>query len=323
MKFPIYSYVFILLLLFLPKNSYSQLSCVTLDAGTDVNLDCTQPCTDLTAFIIGLPSQNTSSYIIADPVCSLPPISGGLVTSINADDEWSNAISLPFDFTYYENTYNQIVVGGNGQVSFDSSLAGQYNGWNSAPTDIIPVTNSNFPLNTIYGAFHDLDVSVTGNPNQINYLESGTAPYRIFVVNFDNVSHFSCNNLETSQQIVLYESLNVVEVNIIDKPTCTTWNDGLATLAIMGNDLTQFSVPIGRNTSVWTAANETWRFIPDGPQDPNTTIEWLDPSGAVVGTGETVTVCPTSGSSIYTVQITFQLPDGTSHTISDQVIVNS
>ena len=101
------------------RSRAADLDCLVLDAGADVNLDCTQPCTDLTASIIGLPSQNTSSYIIADPVCPLPPISGGTVTSIDADDEWSNAINLPFEFTYYENTYNQIVVGGNGQVSFD------------------------------------------------------------------------------------------------------------------------------------------------------------------------------------------------------------
>ena len=323
MKSPKYIYVILFLFLLIPNKGFSQFSCLVLDAGADVNLDCTQPCTDLTASIIGLPSQNTSSYIIADPVCPLPPISGGTVTSIDADDEWSNAINLPFEFTYYENTYNQIVVGGNGQVSFDITLAGGYNGWGIDPADIIPVTNGNFPLNTIYGAFHDLDVSVTGDPTQINYFESGTAPYRVFVVSFDNVSHFSCNNLQTSQQIVLYESLNVIEVNIIDKPSCTTWNDGLATLAIMGNNLTQFAVPPGRNTSVWTAQDETWRFIPDGPQNPNTTIEWLDPAGIVIGNDLTVNVCPTSGSSTYTVQITFQLPDGTFNTITDEVIVNS
>ena len=110
---------------------------------------------------------------------------------------------------------------------------------------------ASFPLNTIFGAFHDLNPAVENNPEAINFYIAGTAPFRQFVVNFNAVNHFSCTELETTQQIILYESFNIVSVNIFDKPICTTWNDGLASLGLQGTDLTEFSIPPDRNTGVW------------------------------------------------------------------------
>ncbi|PHR13991.1 MAG: hypothetical protein COA40_05740, partial [Aequorivita sp.] len=301
----------------------AQLACATLDAGPDVTIDCSTPCTDLTASIIGLPNTNTASYIVAEPACPLPPITGGNPSNITIDDRWSNVINLPFQFTYFQNTYNQVVVAANGQVSFNLGLAGTFNGWAINPGDLIPNNQPNFPLNTIYGAFHDLDPSINPSADKINYLTTGTAPYRQFVVNFNNVRHFgsSCTGFFTTQQIILYESLNVIEVNLIDKPACTAWNDGLAVVGIMGNNLSEFAVPPGRNTGVWTATNETWRFLPNGPQDPNTVFEWTDQLGNVIGNNLTVNVCPAAGTSTYTASISFQLPNGTTHVLDDDVVV--
>jgi len=306
-------------------NAEAQFSCVTLDAGADVMLDCTTPCVDLTAMYIGEPNRNTSSYIVQDPTCPLPPINGGTPTGLIIDDQWSAVIPMGFEFTYYQNTYTDLVVGANGQISFNTALAGNANGWDSEPGDLLPTTTANFPLNTIYGAYHDIDPSVNSDPDEINFFVTGTVPFRQFVLNFDMIPQFgaNCNAFVTSQQIVLYESLNVIEVNIIDKPLCTDWNDGLATLGIMGNDLTEFAVPPGRNTAAWAAADETWRFLPDGPPSGTTAYTWTDPSGVVVGIGPMINVCPSGGSTTYTVTVTFELPDGTIGSISDDVVVTS
>ena len=190
-------------------------------------------------------------------------------TNLTIDDSWSDVIDLPFTFNYYQNDYNGLVIGANGQISFDLTLANGFNDWNIDIGQTIPNNDqATFPFNTIYGAFHDVDPSVNANPDAINYFVSGDAPFRTFVLNFDQVPQFSCNDLLTSQQIVLYESLNIIEVNIINKPVCDAWNDGLATLAITGNDATEFAVPPGRNTDNWEAFDESWRFIPDGAVDP-------------------------------------------------------
>ena len=291
-----------------------------LDAGEDVFLNCEIACVDLMANFIVEPGLDTTEYLIQGPLCDVPPLEGGTPTNIVVDDTWSQVIDLPFDFNYYTNDYGQLVVGPNGQISFNTALAGGFNGWNSEPGDLLPVTDGNFPLNTVYGAFHDLQPATNPDPTRINYFISGVAPYRIFVLNFNEVPHFGCDDLLTSQQILLYESLNVIDVNLINKPTCLTWNDGLATLGLMGNNLTEFSVPEDRNTGPWEAQDETWRFVPNGAQNTASSFTWTDPSGTVISTDPILTVCPTF-TTTYTATLTTELPDGTLEVREDDVIV--
>lgn len=314
------SVLFIFFIVF-QLDSFAQLGCSNVDAGSDVTVDCNDTCTTLEASIIAVPLVTTSSYVIETPACPLPPITGGTPTSLTIDDRWSPVIDIPFDFSFYQNDYNQLVVGANGQISFDISLADSFNGWSIDPGDQIPLIDTNFPFNTIYGAYHDLDPSVDPNPNYLNYFVTGDAPYRVFVMNFDMVPHFGCNELKTSQQIVLYETLNVIEVNIIDKPVCATWNDGLAVIGLMGNDLTEFAVPPGRNTGQWTATNETWRFIPDGTPTVNASFEWRDSTGTVISTDVMVEVCPQT-TSTYTAALVYQDMSGSTIEVTDDVVVN-
>lgn len=291
-----------------------------LDAGEDVFLTCEEPCVELTATIIVEPNLTTSEYIINGPICDVPPVEGGTPTNLIIDDTWSEVIDLPFDFNYFTNDYNQIVVGANGQISFDPTLAGGFNGWNSEPDDLLPVTDGNFPLNTIYGAFHDLNPGTNPDPTRINFYIAGTAPFRVFVLNFNEVPHFSCGDLLTTQQILLYESLNMIDVNIINKPTCLTWNDGLATLGLMGNDLTEFSVPDGRNTGPWEASNETWRFVPAGEQETASNFSWQDANGNVLSEDLVFEACP-QGTTSYFATLEVELSDGSIEIIQEEVIV--
>jgi len=300
----------------------AQTSCAVIDAGPDVMLDCSQPCTDLTATFIGVPNTDTSSYIIGEPACALPPVTGGTMSNLTTDDVWSPVIPIPFDFNFFQNDYNGLVICANGQISFNTALAGTDSGYLIGASELLPTTSGTFTLNTIYGAYHDMNPAQNPDPSQINYFVSGTAPYRTFVINFFEVEHYDCAGLQTTQQIVLYESSNVIEVNLYNKPICG-WNGGRATLGIQGNDLTEFAVPPGRNTGVWSAINENYRFVPNGPQDPNTSIVWTDPSGTVVGTGEQINVCPPLGTTVYTATLTFELPDGSTSSVTDDVEVMS
>ena len=293
-----------------------------LDAGEDVFISCEEECIELTATIIVEPNIDTSEYIIDGPICDVPPIEGGTPTNLEIDDTWSGVIDLPFTFNYYTNDYTQLVIGPNGQISFDVTLAGGFNGWNSAPEDLLPVNDGNFPFNTIYGAYHDLQPASNPRPDAINYYITGTAPYRVFVLNFNEIPHFGCEDtLTTSQQILLYESLNMIDVNLINKPVCATWNDGLATLGLMGNDLTQFSVPVDRNTGDWEASNESWRFIPAGDQNTQSNFVWQDPAGNVISDELTITVCPDT-NTIYTAILTVENEDGTFSEITEEVLVS-
>ncbi|MFC7358473.1 hypothetical protein ACFQO1_12300, partial [Jejudonia soesokkakensis] len=315
---------FIILVFLLPLHSFSQLACESLDAGSDVTLDVSMPCTDLLATLIGLPNTDTSTYVVGEPVCPLPPINGGSPSNVVIDDRWSQIINIPFEFEYYQNTYTSLVIGANGQISFDTSLADTGSGYVIGAGDLLPTTNGTFTLNTIYGAYHDMDPSISPDPTQINYLVAGTAPFRSFILNFDDVEHFgsSCSSFSTTQQVILYESSNVIEVNLVDKPACTGWNGGRATLGIQGNNTGEFAVPPGRNTGVWDAVDESYRFIPDGPEDPNTTVVWTAPDGSVISSDLLAAgVCSPIGTTTYTVTVTFTLPNGTTTTVFDTVNV--
>ena len=307
---------------------YAQTSCPTVNAGSNVSLPCGTNCTNLTATFFQ--TGNTNSYTVASIPYTPFPYTGGTQIIVQDDDIWSDVIDLPFTFCFYGNSYTQAVIGANGLISFDLAEATQYCEYAfsaSIPTPGPPSTG--IYNNSINGAYHDIDPSVStlvtlfpptfNFPADINYAIVGTAPCRKLVVNFKTVPHFSCNSLLTTQQIVLYETTNVIEVNIQDKPTCNTWNSGNAVIGLQNIDGTQGITPPGRNTGNWSATNEAWRFTPSGTSI--VTVDWFQ-GATPIGTGATVNVCPSATSTTYTARATY-LPcaGGTPVVVTDDVNV--
>src|SRR5690554_4133716 len=85
-----------LFVLFLSGNVKAQnfVGCPSVDAGEDVNIDCTETCVTLTAnpFHAG----NTDTYVV-ESIPYAPPIPfnhpGGTAVSVNTDDVWSPLIN--------------------------------------------------------------------------------------------------------------------------------------------------------------------------------------------------------------------------------------
>ena len=273
--------------------------CPSIDVGAADTIDCfSDPCVELTATFLQT-GETTSYEVDSIPYAPPFPFTGGTPLFIGTDDIFSDTIQLPFEFCFFGNTYDFIIVGANGVLSFDIANAGGFCDW--AFTDPIPTNNVGgvpYP-NSINGAFHDLDPSIFGD---INYAVLGAYPCRTFVVNFDNVAHFSCNTISTTQQIVIYESTNVIEVYIDDKPTCANWNSGNALIGIQDPSSTIGYTPPNRNTGPWSATQEAWRFTPSGA--PNYSINWYDDNGVVVGNSDTLTVCPEE-TATYTAEIIY------------------
>lgn len=189
------------------------------------------------------------------------PFSGTLASIPTEDDRYSSVITLPFFFDFYGFNYNQIVVSTNGYMTFgQTSLAGQYSPW--AITYQIPWAN--FPAkNSIFGCYEDLYNNASqGGLGTITYGSYGTAPYRKFVVYFYNQPHFSCNSTIplTSFQMIINETTNIIDVQLINRAPCTTWQSGNGVIGIINVDGTQGITPPGRNTGAWTASQEAWRF---------------------------------------------------------------
>ncbi|WP_420571514.1 gliding motility-associated C-terminal domain-containing protein [Kordia sp.] len=303
-------------------------SCRIINAGYDQLQTCDVTSTDLSAtFMVSAITSDTSSYSISDLQCP-PDNLTGVPTSITADDTWSSVIDLGFDFQFFGQNYTQLVIGANGLIGFDTSMAGENCAWNfneDVPDpNLVDIGFGPDPLHRagIFGAYHDIDPGVDGD-HYIEYTTVGTAPSRQFKVTFFEVPHFSfaCNDLLTTQQIILYESSNVVDVVIIEKPACPTWNGGNTVIGIQNEAGTVGYAPPGRNTSdsPWAVTEqELWRFVPDG--NPNYTFEWLDSDGNVISNDTDITVSPTEDTT-YTASITYALADGSLVTLTDDVTV--
>ena len=298
--------------------------CPNINAGPNQNLTCQNNCTNLTATI--LQTGQTTAYTVSS-IPYAPPAAfnaGTELTDLYVDDIWGDVINLGFNFCFYGQMYNQAVVGANGLITFDLTEATQFCAWSytaACPTPGPPP--GGLYNNSIMGAYHDIDPSVSGN---IYYSLIGAAPCRTLIVNYNNVAHFDCDCTipvflggtcsHTTQQIVIYETTNVIEVYVQKKEQCSSWNDGNATIGIQDATGANGIAAPGRNTGDWTATNEAWRFTPSGP--PNYVVTWYDQTNAVVGNGLTVNVCPT-GTTTYTGEVVYTNCDGAIVTVTDDV----
>ena len=202
--------------------------CPNVDAGPDQTLNCSIPCATLTA--IPFEAGSTTSYSVTS-IPHNPPIAynqPGTGVSIGTDDIWSPAITLPFNFCFYGVNYTQILVGSNGNLSFNVANSGGYCPWSYNAT-CPSTTLATLPAGNIFGVYHDIDPSVCGN---IKWNLVGTSPCRIFVVSFDQICQFSCTNITSRHMMVLYETTNAIDVYVESKPTCGGWNGGRALIGI-------------------------------------------------------------------------------------------
>ncbi len=261
----------------------------------------------------------------------------GVTSPLRIDDNYSDVINLPFPINFYGNVYDKIVVGSNGDVVFEASVADSYDSWSIDPSELIPnqtlpywdnSTSTSFPA--IMGAYHDIDIGVSYPTEELKYMTVGTAPNRKFVIIYENIPHFSssCHSLLTSQEIVLNEADSSVEVHIKNKPVCSTWNDGLAVLGIQNEELlpntcgnypgdaTSPGLP-NRNTGDWEVAlPEAYKFVPD----PNPTYNWFDANNNLVATGADVTI-PINATTTYTLEVIFEDCHGNTFSEYDDVTV--
>lgn len=202
----------------------------------------------------------TVTYSV-DSIGYAPFAEVGTPILIGVDDLWSAAVAVSFNFCYFGNMVDSLVVGANGQLTFDLTQAGHYNSW--------PITTAlpnavDMPGNTICGPFRDIDPSVGGNTF---YQIIGTSPNKIFVVSWVNIPLFSCGAPNSTFQIALYENTNSIDVIIGNSSGSCSWNGNYGIIGIQDATATNGICPPNRNfPGTWTAINEAWRFSPiSGP----------------------------------------------------------
>ncbi|CAN5901852.1 hypothetical protein BH11BAC7_BH11BAC7_23600 [soil metagenome] len=291
-------------------------SCITADAlGSDTI--CTAQCAVLFSNIQG--TRQTNIYVSNSIPYTPYSFTGGNPVLVNLDDLWSPLVNIPFCFEFYGNTYNQLVIGTNGVITFDVSQANGNCPW----TINVGAPNVGLPLNSIMAPFHDIipTQQTAAGQTSINWQVYGTAPCRSFVVNWNDVAMFGngCGALTSSSQVVLHESTNLIEIFIREKSVCAAWNNGAAIEGLQNASGTFATIYPGRNFPVnWSAVNDGVEFRPAG--GPNYSIQWLDPANNVVGTMSSVQVCPAQ-TTTYTLQVTNTTCNGIPAVITDTVTV--
>ena len=236
---------------------------------------------------------------------------GSALSDMQSDDLHDEVVDIGFPFTFYGNVYNQLVISGNGYVTFDLSVANSYSPWPINTT--IPNPGSQ-PENAIMSPWHDIN---TGAGGQVFYGMSGIAPNRFFVITWCKVPMFSCSSDLAIHQVILHEGSNKIEIFIDNKPLCSGWNSGAAVLGLVDATSTNTDIvfdPVllaDRNYPLqWTATNEGWEFIPNGTTDYNinqiTYIPidvginyWLNSLGVTIGVGPTLAVSVSSTTTFY------------------------
>ncbi|MDR0829998.1 MAG: hypothetical protein LBN95_07795, partial [Prevotellaceae bacterium] len=179
--------------------------------------------------------------------------------NLTHDDAFAEVAELPFPFCFYQNTYSQVLMGPNGNLSFNTSLTGQICAWQipntNFETDGMSVSSNYF--NSIFGVMEDVD------PSRVIQQGSGTFQWgilgqpgaRAFVMSYNEVPLFQCNDIHNSYQTIMYEGTNIIEVYVKRRGQCG-WNGGRGIIGVMNSNGTNATIAPGRNaTDSWTTVN--------------------------------------------------------------------
>lgn len=240
-------------------------------------------------------------------------------TTGSCDDAYGPAVNIGFTFQFFGTNYTQLLLGTNGVITFNLGSASGYCPWPisaNCPSASNPTNSIMFPWQDNYP---------TRPPAKIWYKTIGVAPNRIFVVEFLDVQAYSCGAANCyGNQIMLYETSNIIETHMFHKQACSGWNSGRGVHGIQNAAGTVAYIVPGRNglDAPWYVNNPPFVAPPNSPGPegrrwsptggatyamsvipfapvymPATlpaagTITWSVAGGANVGTGTSVVVSP-------------------------------
>lgn len=138
----------------------------------------------------------------------------------DVDDAISGWISIGFNFTYNCQTFNQVKVSSNGWLTFNNLTL-------SYPTNDLSGTVGNI----IAPLWDDLKTGASGS---VRYRLTGTAPNRVFTVEWYLMKwNYLASGDVISFQVKLYETSNQIE--FIYRQEATAVNNGSASIGINGS----------------------------------------------------------------------------------------
>jgi len=295
----------LMIFILLTKITYSQNN-FSFNCTKDTTIECTTSCITLNTIIPDIHAL-TNSYTV-NKISALScfqgyvnPAAPGLSANLKIDDRYSPPIDITFPFSFFGRTYSQLIASTNGFLSFDIAKTGSFshfgilrNGNSLSSTSGIPenLPSSLYDKALIMGPYHDLDPNISTSTQQIKYEVVGIAPYRKWIISYFNVPLYTtaCLNLNyNTHQIVLYETLGIVEVFIYDKEICLNWNNGRSMIGMQDfNKTSGIMAPSRQATSApWGSKgfNESWRFVPASGGSLFKRVELYTLSGTFLSNG--------------------------------------
>ena len=279
-------------------------------------IDCSYPlngnCLELQVKDVPVLSETTSYKVSSILYAPAAAFTAGTKLNANVDDNFINKLTLPFNFCYFGNSYKEVVVSSNGFITFGDAVIGS----NSYPNVASSNPSLSLPKNSIFGVYSDLLFS-QNEDSEIYYAVIGTAPARKFVLSFYRGTIVGCEGYTSTTQIVLSEGTNSVDIFVENKPApCSGVKFKNSLLGIINADGTLGYSPANRNTGVWSAQKEAWRFTPDGtPVVP--ILSWYNSANEKIGGGEKISVCPEK-NEIYTVKIEYPVCGTAANILQDE-----
>lgn len=234
-------------------------------------------------------------------------------TQVGVNGKFSNPALIGFPFSFFSTPYTSCVIGANNLVSFDTSLAGD-----DMPFTYSEALTAGMLNKSILFPFQSLAPNFSG---LVSYLVIGQAPNRKFIVEFCKTAMYNCTNLLVTDQLILNEGSNLIEMHITKRPGNCNFDLGTGIQGVK-NGSTQIYVA-GRSLpqTQWEALNEGRRFTPVGnfsyninliPHNPwhimnpesLTQVKWYDENNVLLGTGASQPVTPGLNNHFYIAKYT-------------------
>ncbi|HUS02967.1 MAG TPA: hypothetical protein VMY77_14615, partial [Chitinophagaceae bacterium] len=342
-----------LLVLVLFINPIQAQNSFSFNCTRDTFITCNTQCITLKATIPDIYSQTTSytANRISNGACFrgyISPAAPGVSANLTIDDRYSPLIDISFPFTFYGSTYTRLSASTNGFLTFDNSKALTFSHYGILANGTLLSSTTGSPQDLpsklydgaiIMGPYHDLDPNNATSTQRIKYDVVGTAPYRKWILSYYNEPLYTtaCLNLNTNtHQIVLYETLNIVEVFIYDKEICPNWNSGRSIIGMQSmNKASGIMAPGRQATSApWGSQgmNESWRFTPASGISLFTKVELYTLAGAFVTAGTATSiannlldvsfnnVCPSNSGDVYVVKSYYKNPNNANELVATDTV---
>jgi gliding motility-associated-like protein len=255
---------------------------------------------DLTQCALTNPNE-TTDYTVSD-IPYINQINNGvsiISPTFNQNDFTAGPFNIGFNFCFFGQTYDKFWVDANGWISFTAPTQTWYD------LSSIPNSVTVTPKNSIMGAYADWFPFYPGMMGQIKYQLQGIAPFRKLIVSYIDIPMLICSSNTGTFHIIIYESTNIIETHIKNKPVCLQWDYGKSVEGIqnLAGDVA-FTVP-GRNHTVWTAQNDSKRFTPSG-NEIQPILTWYEIGNPnPIGTGTSITVTPLFQGTSYTCHLEY------------------